>query len=194
MKKILMLLAMAGMSVWAYAADETEAAEAPQPAPQPQSTVVQNNWRSDNLLHRADDTYYYNGRTMTRDEMAGFLQQNCPEAYHRYKVSSRLRKGGVISLSVGAPLMVAGLITMGVGAYQYAYQANTEYNYNMMCIGAGVAVVGSLGVEAGIPLLIVGTVRRNNAYEIYNEQCIRQAGPTFSIQANGNGLGLAMTF
>ena len=47
---------------------------------------------------------------------------------------------------------------------------------------------------ASIPCIVVGTVKRNNSYELYNQTCARQTALEFGIQTSQNGVGLAMKF
>ena len=136
-------------------------------------------------IKRGYHTYYYQGKTMTDDELENFLRNTCPEAYRSYKIGSNMRKGGIISLSVGAPVMVGGLVMLAIGI--------GSNNYGLMVGGGSAATVGSLACDAGIALTIVGTIRRNRAYKGFNEHCA--GNPlTLSLQTGSEGVGLALTF
>ena len=54
---------------------------------------------------------------------------------------------------------------------------------------------GSLAMAGSVPLIVIGSIKKNNSHEVYNESCsARQAPMTFNLQAGPNGLGIAMKF
>ena len=114
MKKTIFLLAALLTSVCGLAqeAEATEAAEAATAQTNTQASLQTSAELSKNFVQRGYDTFYYQNRTMTRDEFGLFLQQNCPEAYRSFKIGKNMRKAGVICLSVGAPVAVAGIIIL----------------------------------------------------------------------------------
>ena len=64
-----------------------------------------------------------------------------------------------------------------------------------MCVpGAILLGAGSGLFVASIPCIVVGTVKRNNSYELYNQTCARQTALEFGIQTSQNGVGIAMKF
>ena len=155
-------------------AETTPAAQAAAPATPKVDKII-----------RGYHTYYYQGKSMTDDELETFLRNNCPEAYRSYKIGSNMRKGGIISLSVGAPVMVGGIVMLAIGI---GYN-----NYGLMVGGGSAATVGGLACDAGIALTIVGSIRRNRAYNAFNERCAENP-LTLSLQTGSEGVGLALTF
>ena len=158
-------------------------------------------------ITKQDKTYYMGDQRMTEDQYVAFVQQNCQEAYERYMSGKKLRKSGWSMFASGVTFLVCGSVLYGVGAgltvdnAKSGYYKNTETLWDDplfagMCIpGTILLVSGSALFTASIPCIIVGTIRRNNSYEIYNQKCARQTtnlelkfGPT------SNGVGMALAF
>ncbi len=152
---------------------------------------------------KEDDVYYLCDRDKTTkmDQKAyiQFIQDNCPEAYRSYQKGNKLWKAGLgmlggglgMTLLLGTPLYVVGISKM----VNYDYD-HTQYNVGVGCGVAGSVflTVGSLATAGSIPLLVVGGIKRNNSYEVYNDHCKNPQYLSFSINAKANGVGLALNF
>ena len=142
-------------------------------------------------LIKADDLYYLCDRDkrtkMDKEAYLEFIQDNCPEAYKSYKTGNRLWKAGFgllgsglgMTLLVGTPLYVFGIL-----------EDDEEYRI----AGSFFLTMGSLATSGSIPLLVVGGIKRNNSYEVYNDHCKNPQYLSFSINAKANGVGLALNF
>lgn len=139
-----------------------------------------------------EDEYYYlrdRDKTTRMDQKAylEFIQNNCPEAYRNYQKGNKLWKAGLgmlgsglgMTLLVGTPLYVVGIL---------------EPDEACCIAGSFFLTIGSLATIGSIPLLVVGGIKRNNSYEVYNEHCKNPQYLSFSINAKANGVGLALNF
>lgn len=152
---------------------------------------------------RDDDTYIMGDVHMTEDQYIAFVQQNCTQAYEQYMKGKKLRKSGW-------GLFASGLTFMGVGSVFYAVgvtlgepraTSGGSWDFKNPDIGLGMGIPGLIMLSVGsglfvasIPCIVVGTVKRNNSYELYNQTCARQTALEFGIQTSQNGVGLAMKF
>ena len=151
---------------------------------------------------RNDDNYIMGDVRMTEDQYVAFIQQNCTQAYEQYMKGQKLRKSGWGLFASGLTFMGAGAVLYGVGyglGGPSRYGSSTTYQdeslYLGMCVpGAIFLGVGSGLFVASIPCIVVGTVKRNNSYELYNQTCARQTALEFGIQTSQNGVGVAMKF
>lgn len=143
-----------------------------------------------NVERYGANEYVYMGKYMNGKEFELFLRNNCPKACHQYKSGKRLISAGWPSLCGGLALTVTGTVLL--------ISSQGPYNYNEGRIAGGATLVGigSVGVLAGVPLLCVGYVKRNNAYKIYNNTCASSSATplAFNLTAGQNGLGIAMQF
>lgn len=127
---------------------------------------------------------------MNKKEYEWFLFNNCPKAYEQYKIGKQLS-------GAGWGIFAGGLAIGGTGLFLYF--ANLDYRYYDQEQGAASRILMSIGftsaVGGGIPLLAIGSVRKNRAYKLYYEQCSSSAAPiSFNLTAGQNGLGVAMNF
>ena len=173
-----------------------------------QEETVQNNADAATIapyISAYNDTYtLYSGNTVTAmDEQAylSFLQNNCPEAWASYQKGTRLWKTGWglfgaglgSALLIGAPMYFYGA-AYGLGSALAG--ANTTSHAAAGCVVAGAFFMGagSLMTSASIPLLIVGSIKRNNTHEVYNETCSRRPALSLNLQTSADGIGLALKF
>lgn len=139
-----------------------------------------------------EDEYYYlrdRNKTTRMDQKAylEFIQDNCPEAYKSYKTGNRLWKAGFGLLGSGLGMT----LLMGTPLYVFGILEPDE----ACCIaGSFFLTIGSLATIGSIPLLVVGGIKRNNSYEVYNDHCKNPQYLSFSINAKANGIGLALNF
>ena len=133
------------------------------------------------FITKSGNTYFYNGKSMSESEYLNFVQNNCFEAFQSYQQGQQLWKTGWTLFGVGM-----GSVVLGAAFCWAPYSVI----YSSILIGAGGGmVIGS------VPCIAIGSVRKKNSYEIFNEQCARRATALeFGIQASQNGIGLAMKF
>lgn len=138
------------------------------------------------LIKDSKNHYYYHGTRISSKEMVNLLSTKCPDAYLQYK--SNLRDE-----IWGACLTGAGIIMLGFGigmpqyySYYGRYYKSTGYSL-LTTFGCVFSIVG-------IPLWAVGSINRQNSYNLYNEYCKTQELVNFTIQRSENGIGLALNF
>ena len=148
------------------------------------------------LFTMDDDIYYLGDRRFTEAEYLAFVQENCQPAYEAFMKGAKLRKTGWQLLASGLPILTAGIVLCGVGVGVGYEQGNKQLGDGLCVPGAILIGVGT-GLSIGsIPCLIVGSVKKNNSYEVYNEDCAPKPTATldFRLQTSQNGIGLAMRF
>ena len=100
-------------------------------------------------------------------------------------------KAGWGIFGAGATVSVAGLllaILEGQDELPFDFY-NDDLAY--LCIASAGAAI----TLTSIPILCVGHKRQKNAINMFNEQNSRQQAPiTLNLQANQNGVGLALNF
>lgn len=142
-------------------------------------------------LIKEDDLYYLCDRDkrtkMDKEAYLEFIQDNCPEAYKSYKTGNRLWKAGFGLLGSGLGM------TLLVGTPLYVFGILEDYEEYRIA-GSVFLTMGSLATSGSIPLLVVGGIKRNNSYEVYNDHCKNPQYLSFSINAKANGVGLALNF
>ncbi len=170
--------------------DKQPAAAVEQPA------VVEETLPQVPLFTMDDDIYYLGDRRFTEAEYLAFVQENCQPAYEAFMEGAKLRKTGWQLLASGLPILTAGIVLCGVGVGVGYEQGNKQLGDGLCVPGAILIGVGT-GLSIGsIPCLIVGSVKKNNSYEVYNEECAPKPTATldFRLQTSQNGIGLAMRF
>lgn len=130
--------------------------------------------------------YYYHNNRISTKEMVNLLKTSCPDAYAQYKSNMH-------DEIWGACLTGAGIIMMGFGLGMPSYCASRGYLFSP----AGSSLLtafGSIFTVVGVPLWTVGSINRQNSYNLYNEYCGAQELVKFTIQRSENGIGLALNF
>lgn len=148
------------------------------------------------LFTMDDDIYYLGDRRFTEAEYLAFVQENCQPAYEAFMKGAKLRKTGWQLLASGLPILTAGIVLCGVGVGVGYEQGNKQLG-DGLCIPGAILIGVGTGLSIGsIPCLIVGSVKKNNSYEVYNEDCAPKPTATldFRLQTSRNGIGLAMRF
>lgn len=154
-------------------------------------------------FEKVDNYYILKGEDfltkMDKEAYLRFIRSNCPEAWNSYQKGTRLWKAGwgLLGAGIGVEFLIG--IPMTVTGYLRFLDEENEDNeqQNKLLIAGGSLAIGiGAAMELGsIPLLIVGGIKRNNTYEVYNEQCRQQQNTLYlSLQASANGLGLALKF
>lgn len=148
------------------------------------------------LFTMDDDIYYLGDRRFTEAEYLAFVQENCQPAYEAFMKGAKLRKTGWQLLASGLPILTAGIVLCGVGVGVGYEQGNKQLG-DGLCVPGAIFISVGTGLSIGsIPCLIVGSVKKNNSYEVYNEECAPKPTATldFRLQTSQNGIGLAMRF
>lgn len=135
----------------------------------------------DNLGH-----YYYHGTRITTKEMVNLLSTKCPDAYIQYKSNRR-------DEIWGACLTGTGLIMLGFGLF-CPIKHYTPDGYYTAPGNSLLTTFGSIFTIVGIPLWTIGSINRQNSYNLYNEYCKTQELVNFTVQRSEDGIGLALNF
>ena len=137
-----------------------------------------------NIERMGPNEYIYMGKYLDKKEYELFLRNNCPRAYGQYKIGQNLIYTGWGVVGGGAAMAIIGGVLLG------------------MNIGDGVGGIAMIGVGAAISvagaatLFPIGYIKRNRAYQVYNNSCASSSATpiSFNLTAGQNGLGLAMQF
>lgn len=126
--------------------------------------------------------FYYLGEQRITDDQYLELIKNCPDAWNYYEKGMKQRKTGRILLIIGGGCIVAGAIV------------------GLIDGGDGVlggAVAGAYGTAVAslvsIPFFISGKNKKNDAYKIYNQYCVKPKA-TLSFRPTANSIGVCLNF
>ncbi len=184
------------------------------PAPQPVNNAGYNNYGYSNvpmatglpITKEDNDIYVMGDLRMSEDDYIKYIKLNCKDAYNYYESGVSLQSAGYKFIGAGAGLFAGGLIWHMVGLYTFGPYSSSAamYDYNLYkgftIAGAVLMGVGLFGfIPGAIPCLVIGTVRKNNSHEVYNEKCAltqqAKATPvTFGVTLGNNGVGVALNF
>ena len=150
--------------------------------------------------------YTYNGNQMDEKAFVQFLFRNNTKVYADYVKSKRLIPAGWWTMGAGIVSMVA----IGTGcmcARDEYYTSSYGYGYwytSNEAITAGISFIsiGAVATVASIPVICVGHAKRKNvinslnkdSYIANNNSETTQPSVNLSLQANQNGIGLALNF
>ena len=123
---------------------------------------------------------------MNHAEYLKYIEINCPEAMNYYRKGCQLKGAGVGLLVSGIALNLAGLPMYMIGYF--------DGDLGLYFGGYACMITGSLAVSGSIPLLIVGSIKRNNSHKAYNMYCKPTNDMTLSLNTSQNGIGLALNF
>jgi hypothetical protein len=118
-------------------------------------------------------------------EMLVNMQKEYPALYQQYKSGDRQVKQGYIVFASGALLTAGGII----GIY-LDYKVWSD-------ISLGATIVGGACMTAGVPLYIIGNVKKGKASRQYEKNISGNTTsdtPYFQLNMHGHGLGLAYVF
>jgi hypothetical protein len=115
------------------------------------------------------------------------MQLKAPYLYQNYRKGSNLVKGGWYMIGGGILLSIVGA---AVAEKEEVNRTSTYVEYKLKGPGAAVAMVGSIAATAGIPVVIVGYVKRNRAKrDFFNSyQRVEKSpaqSPHFELRTNG---------
>ena len=182
------------------------------PAPQPVNNAGYNNYSSTPMAaglpitKEDDDIYVMGDLRMSEDDYLKFVKLNCKEAYDYYESGVSLQAAGWRLAGAGAGLFAGGLIWHMVGLFTFGPYGSSRalYDYGLYrgftIAGEVLMGVGLFGLIPGsVPCFVIGTVRKNNSHEVYNEKCAatqqaKNTPVTFGITSGANGIGVALNF
>lgn len=151
-------------------------------------------------MQRMGNTYLIEGHKLKGKELKFFLEERCPVAYNHYVKWDRVKNAGWSVMAVGLAMSIVGT---GLWIDGYNYAKSTGFDSDVSKPGfrrekAGIfmVVIGSTVSVASVPLICVGTVKKRNVQDVYNEACGQPQAfrPELHLQASENGLGLALHF
>ena len=132
----------------------------------------------------SNKVYMWNNRKMSKQAYELFLQNNCPEAWKKYKS--------------GKDAVIAGWTFFGIGLSMVSLYGLCNDWYNHPDVYKTGIILGSMGAAftgISIPLLGAGYAVKSNAYKVYNDICAPHSSPiTLNLTAGQNGLGIALNF
>ncbi len=137
------------------------------------------------------EVYSYGDMQIDKKEMKTFLRNNNPNVYKQYMKGQSIIKAGWGIFGAGATVLAAGsLLAILEGQDELPFDFFHDDLAYLCIASAGAAIT-----LTSIPILCVGHKRQKNAINMFNEQNSRQQAPiTLNLQANQNGVGLALNF
>ena len=135
--------------------------------------------------------YTYNGNQMDEKEFVQFLYRNNTKIYADYIKSKKLISAGWWTMGAG----IVSMLTMGTGLV-------CGYDEGLVYTGISFLSIGAAATVASIPVICVGHAKRKNvinslnkdSYIANNNSETTQPSVNLSLQANQNGIGLALNF
>ena len=159
------------------------------------------NSASSTIIRVGANKYMCGDRYMTTDELGVYFQERCLSAYKQWYNGKSIQDAG-IALSIFGPVIC---LPFGLSLYATCVSGSPYYiminqtplavvDINIHQYRAGIALmtIGAAITIASVPLLAVGTSRKNNAYNVYNGSCKNDL--SLNLQIKNNGLGLALNF
>lgn len=148
------------------------------------------------MMTKSDDFYVLGDLRMDEAQYVEFVKANCTPAYEAYQKAFQLRKTGFTLLGMGIGFAAGGTTFIVLGSI-FGATVSSGLGLAFTIPGSIFAGVGGGLLIGSIPCIAVGTVKKNNSYEVYNEVCARPSYATkleFNLQTSQNGLGVAMRF
>ena len=136
--------------------------------------------------------YSYGDSQMDEQAFRNFLRNNSPEIYIKYMKSQSYIKAGWGIFGVGTTVFAtSGILALLAGHDMLRGTILGLYEDQLMYT----SIAGAALTVTSVPLLCIGYKRQKNAINMFNEQNSRQQAPiTLNLQANQNGVGLALNF
>jgi cytochrome c biogenesis factor len=124
-------------------------------------------------------------QVVSSDNILADMKAYSPALYSQYKSGKRMATSGSILTGVGG-------VSAGLGAVFVLMNRSGE----MVNVGYGFLVMGSLSAAAGVSILIVGGSKKNNAVRNFNRQYYssQPSSPHFQFNVYPNRVGLAYVF
>ena len=134
--------------------------------------------------------FYLNGTSYSEKQLKQFLiEKNLSHIWTKYSSGKNLQIAGLGVLGGGVLLGFSGLALMNGG-----------HVLDALFIGLPFSIIGCLLIDAGIPMAIVGAVRKNRAITDYNSfyggksRSQYSQNVTFKAGVVGNGIGFSLNF
>jgi hypothetical protein len=148
----------------------------------------ENNVPFGTVEYEGDKILSYNGNYISEDQYVEIARKNCIVAYNQFAKGQKLKKAGVICLSIGTPLTATGIILFSIGISHVYYP-------DLAISGSVFMSAGFPTMVAGIPLYCIGKNMREKSYGTFNEQSKKNTyASELRFQINNNGVGLALQF
>ena len=134
--------------------------------------------------------FYYLGEQRISDEQYMELIYNCPESKYYYEKGLKQTKTGktfLLWVPVGGAVtgaVIGGIVGIIDGSFGAGLGIGTL---------AGAFLIGIPSALVSIPFYISGSVKKNNAYKVYNQYC-SQPTATLSFGSTANGIGICLSF
>ena len=135
--------------------------------------------------------YLDNGQVYNEKQLERFLmEKNLSHVWTRYSSGKKLQIAGWGMIGGGVVFEMVWVLSL-----------TTDWFWDRMrYIGIPSVILAAVGIYAGIPMAIVGTVRKNRAVLNYNAEYARKPCPqysqniTFKAGIIGNGFGFSLNF
>ena len=142
-------------------------------------------------VYKKTGTFYLdNGKEYDGEQFKQFLiEKNLSHIWTKYSSGKNLQIAGWGVIGGGFALEAIGAVLMYSGDFGDA-----------LFFGLPISIIGGLMIYAGVPMAIVGTVRKNRAINDYNAMYSGRPCPQFSQNVTfkagvvGNGIGFSLNF
>lgn len=154
----------------------------------------------------SNNEYKMGDRWMTKKEYYNFINNRdlCVPSYVQFQQGLKLEKAGKWTTVAGAGTLLLGGLILAIGipvnVHYDDYSTGTEIideakrdrYYGCEVTGFTFFCIGGVTALCGVTMWSVGIVKKNKAYEKYNDHCAKPV--TLDLKYTGNGLGLAFKF
>ncbi|MBQ9426177.1 MAG: hypothetical protein IJU36_00920 [Paludibacteraceae bacterium] len=147
-------------------------------------------------LYRIGQTYYYGETPLDKKAYARFLQETCPVAHNQFQQGYKTSIAGWVLFGVGLGMDVACTVTALATTTGRGRYARTSLNGSARSAVYALGVIGTALELASIPTLCVGYAKMHNSVDTFNAACYSRMKTKayWSVNASGNGIGLAYNF
>lgn len=132
--------------------------------------------------------YSYGNLQMDEKAFRVFLHNNSPEAYRNYMKASNIIRAGwaVFGIGIGT---AAVAVSTGIASF-YIEEPGSMFGYAFIW---ALPFCGGVAL-ASVPILSVGYHKKHKVYSDFNEEKAIKPNLSLNLQANQNGIGLALSF
>jgi len=164
----------------------------------PGAAVIPSAQDPNSLIVKKDNYYLLGDQQMDEAQYVEFIKANCAAAYEAYEKANNLRQTGFKLLGSGIGISAGGVTVLALGGILSGVLGSNVPMIPCGIIGGVFTGVGGGLLIGSIPCLVIGSVKKNNSYEVYNENCSLSVPSTakleFNLQSSQDGLGIAMRF
>lgn len=129
--------------------------------------------------------HYYLNNSPISAEACKYELMKCPAAYKMYSTGRGMEIAGAVISGLGLGESLGSAIGMIIKASN-----GLDLTSNLILCAGGLIDV----LVIGVPLLVCGGNKRDNAINIYNNNCSMYSDVQLQFQASQNGIGLALKF